>query len=514
MGTVVLQQRANILRVGVKLVRTNLISIFSRRIELISHQTGTTVAMNNRYSLSALIALVLILGLTSANAQFVSLLSLDKGTTGSDPQGSLIADEQWLYGMTTYGGANNMGTVFKVAHDGTGFTKLLDFDGSNNGKNPYGSLLLIDNVLYGTAVYGGSNEMGTVFRLNTDGTEFKKLWDFDGANSGLYPYSSLITDGTYLYGTTNYGGANNMGTVYRVSTSGSGATKLVDFVGVSNGRGPFGSLVAHGSLLYGMTAYGGAKDKGTVFSMKPDGSEFVKLYDFDGDNSGMNPFGSLVSDGVYLYGLTAYGGRSDGGTAFKLLLDGSGFVKLMDFTGSANGRRPFGTLTRIRSALFGMTDSGGSLDVGTVFTILPDGSGYQNLFDFTGNQDGSYPYGSLLHIGTALYGMTRLGGSNGNGVVFKFGVSVVSVDETREYNGSLSLQPNPFTTSTVVKFDVPVINATLILYDRIGQPVVQCDHVNGSSFTLNRSALASGVYLLRLITHSGEVITKNVVITE
>jgi uncharacterized repeat protein (TIGR03803 family) len=275
--------------------------------------------------------LTLLIGLTPLQAQFVSLLSLDKATTGSDPQGSLITDDEWMYGMTTYGGANNMGTVFKIAHDGTGFTKLLDFDGTNNGKNPYGSLLLVDGVLYGAALYGGSNEMGTVFKLQTDGSGFMKLWDFDGTNSGLYPYSSLITDGTYLYGTTNYGGANNMGTVYRVSMTGSGVTKLIDFAGSSNGRGPFGSLLAHGSLLYGMTAYGGANDKGTIFSINPDGSGYVKLFDFNGENSGMNPFGSLVADGVYLYGLTAYGGRSDGGTIFKIFLDGSGFTKLMAY---------------------------------------------------------------------------------------------------------------------------------------------------------------------------------------
>lgn len=470
--------------------------------------------MSISYSHHVIIAFVLVLGLTNTNAQFASLLSFDGATTGSKPQGSLIADEQWLYGMSTYGGSNNMGTVFKVAHDGTGFTKLLDFDGSNNGQNPYGSLLLVDSVLYGTAVYGGSNEVGTVFKLKTDGSGFMKLWDFDGTNSGLYPYSSLITDGTYLYGTTNYGGANNMGTVYRVSMTGSGVTKLIDFAGSSNGRGPFGSLLAHGSLLYGMTAYGGANGKGTVFSINPDGSGYVKLFDFNGDSSGMNPFGSLVADGVYLYGLTAYGGKSDGGTIFKVLLDGSGFTKLMDFSGSANGRRPFGAITRIRSLLLGMTDSGGELDYGTIFSIMPDGSDYQKLFDFTGNQDGSYPYGSLLLRGTAVYGMTRLGGSNGSGVVFKFGINVVSVEETPDYKSSISLQPNPFTASTVVKFDVPIINGTLYVYDQIGQPVAMFDHVNGTSFLLNRNSLAAGVYVLRVVAHAGEVMTKKFIVAE
>jgi uncharacterized repeat protein (TIGR03803 family) len=161
-----------------------------------------------------------------------------------------------------------------------------------------------------------------------------------------------------------------------------------------------------------------------------------------------------------------------------------------------------------------MTDSGGESDYGTIFSIMPDGSDYQKLFDFSGNQDGSYPYGSLLHRGTAVYGMTRLGGSNGQGVIFKYGVNVVSVEESRVQANIIGLQPNPFSASTVVSFDVPVINGTLQLYDNIGQPVATFDHVNGTSFLLNRNSLAAGVYILRVVAHAGEVMTKKIVVAE
>ena len=116
-----------------------------------------------------------------------------------------------LYGLTKYGGLNNLGVIFRIKTDGSGFTKLLDFDGIAKGSYPWGSLILgTDGSLYGTTLAGGLHNDGTVFKINQDGSGFVKLTDFDGAAKGLNPAGNLLqaNDGM-LYGMARGGGANS-----------------------------------------------------------------------------------------------------------------------------------------------------------------------------------------------------------------------------------------------------------------------------------------------------------------
>src|SRR5690554_7481323 len=97
--------------------------------------------------------------------------------------------------MTYSGGVNNVGVIFKIKMDGTGYEKLLDFNGALNGQDPNGSLILIGADLYGTAANGGDLNFGVVFKIKTDGTSYTKLIDFDGLNKGKNPFGSLVSDG-------------------------------------------------------------------------------------------------------------------------------------------------------------------------------------------------------------------------------------------------------------------------------------------------------------------------------
>ncbi|MFA5781301.1 MAG: T9SS type A sorting domain-containing protein, partial [Bacteroidales bacterium] len=80
-----------------------------------------------------------------------------------------------------------------------------------------------------------------------------------------YPEGSLISDGTFLYGMTAYGGINDMGVIFKIKSDGTGYSRLLNFAGAANGRQPWGSLISDGTFLYGMTFYGGTYDVGTVF---------------------------------------------------------------------------------------------------------------------------------------------------------------------------------------------------------------------------------------------------------
>jgi uncharacterized repeat protein (TIGR03803 family) len=146
----------------------------------------------------------------------------------------------------------------------------------------------------------------------------------------------------------------------------------------------------------------------------------------DGPADGSFPFGSLVLAGSTLYGMTQTGGTSGGGTVFRIGTDGSGFGLLHSFaSGPGDGARPRGDLTLSGSTLYGMTGLGGSSALGTIFGIETDGTGYSVLHSFAGGPgDGANPEGSLIILGSTLYGMTAVGGASNRGVVFSFPIAV------------------------------------------------------------------------------------------
>ena len=153
-----------------------------------------------------------------------------------------VTDGSWIYHMVSLGGTYNMGAIYKVRPDGSEYTKLYDFTGGLDGKLPQGSLLLSGGVLYGMTREGGLYTYGVVFKLNTDGSGFTTLLHFDGTGNGRNPYGSLIISGTTLYGMTFIGGASNVGSIFKISTSGTGYTKIYDFTGAASGINPQGAL--------------------------------------------------------------------------------------------------------------------------------------------------------------------------------------------------------------------------------------------------------------------------------
>lgn len=353
-------------------------------------------------------------------AQYTKLLDFAGTSNGRNPGGTLVSDGTFLYGTTMQGGVNSYGTLFKIMPDGTGYVKLLDFAAIANGSLPASCLFYDGTFLYGTASSGGANGYGTLFKIKPNGTGFLKLIDFGGAATGRYPASTVYSDGTYLYGNTNQGGVNGFGTIYKIKPDGTGYSLILDFAGASNGSSPDGTFISDGTFLYGTTYNGGTSDKGVVFRIKPDGTGFLILLDCAGASNGSNPRGTLTYDGTFLYGTTYYGGTSGLGTLFKIKPDGTGYVKLVDFSGTANGSQPWeGALVTVGGYMYGMAEGGGASSKGIIFRIKPDGSGFQDILDFAGTTNGWNPLASLYSDGTFLYGTTYQGGANNFGVIFK-----------------------------------------------------------------------------------------------
>ena len=340
--------------------------------------------------------------------------------------GTLTRSGTTLYGMTTRGGESNIGTVFKVNADGSGFAVLHAFMSSScDGSRPYGSLLLSGSTLYGMAASENTPDSGTIFRIETDGSGFRVLHTFTG-NEGKWPYDTLIQSGEQLYGMTTYGAGpgDGGGSIFRMNTDGTGFQLLHTF---SRGNGdrwaPHGSLLLAGSTLVGTTLFGGAADAGTVFRLNLDGTGFRLMHTFSGGASdGSGPYGTTLTQvGSAFWGMTRAGGSSGEGTLFRINADGSRFQVVRSFGSTNNeGKRPMcGTLARGGGHLYGMTLRGGTNNLGSIFQVAMDGADFKTLHSFAGDTaDGALPYGSLLLSGATLYGMTSEGGSNNLGVIF------------------------------------------------------------------------------------------------
>lgn len=350
---------------------------------------------------------------------YSKLLDFNTSSYFGHPMGSLTISSSFLYGTTSFGGSSGYGNIFKINIDGTGYTNLLSFEGVANGSCPNGSLTLLGSTLYGTTINGGIMERGVMFKINIDGSSFSKILDYNKTTSSGIPFGSLTLSGSTMYGMTQFGGSYGLGTIFKIGIDGTSYTKMMDFDGLSNGSKPYGNLLVCGSVMYGMTSFGGTNNKGTIFKINLDGSGYTKLFDFNNPINGCYPHGSLTFSGTVLFGTTFSGGNNGCGTIFKIGIDGTGYTKLLDFDGVNNGNSPFCTLTLIESVLYGMTTSGGVNNKGTIFKINTDGSGYTKLLDFDGISNGSSPYGSLIVSGSYLYGMTNSEGANYRGTIFK-----------------------------------------------------------------------------------------------
>jgi uncharacterized repeat protein (TIGR03803 family) len=339
------------------------------------------------------------------------------------------------------GSAATTGAQIALLHEFAG--------GVNDGGSPLGSLTLSGSTLYGMTRYGGNSNNGVVFKVGADGSGYQLLHEFaGGANDGASPEDSLTLSGSTLYGTTYFGGDSNRGVIFKVGTDGSNYQLLHEFTtGPDDGALPGGSLTLSGSALWGSTVTGGALDRGVIFNIGTDGSGYWHPHVFVGGvTDGMSPRGSLSLSDSTLYGMTRNGGDSDKGVIFKVGTDGSYYQVLHEFAGGANdGAWPEGSLTVSGSTLYGMTWQGGDSNEGVIFKVGADGSSYQLLHEFAGGaNDGRLPHGSLTLSGSTLYGMTVFGGDGGDGVIFEIGTDGSGYQHLHEFAGGADDGENPY----------------------------------------------------------------------
>jgi len=367
-----------------------------------------------------------------AQAQtFKVVYNFTGASDGGNPLDGLTSDGAGnLYGTTYAGGASSNGTVFKLS--GSSETVVHNFAGGTDGANPEGGLLRdAQGFFFGTTTAGGASGAGTVFAISAAGKEVV-LYSFAGGADGSNPQAGLAMDSSgNLYGTNSAGGANNNGTVFKLTHPTKGSkwveTTLYSFGTGSDGAVPLAALkFDKAGNLYGTTSAGGSYGYGTIFQLTPSGSSWTEtiLHNFQDADDGAVPYGGLIADkSGNFYGSATEGGTGGGGTIYKLTPESGDWTFTVLYSNPGWGiSGSYRNLTLDASGnLYGTTHCDGADSAGTVYKLSEESGSwtYTSLYVFTGGTDGQYSYSNPVIEGDRVFGTTRFGGANGSGVVWE-----------------------------------------------------------------------------------------------
>jgi uncharacterized repeat protein (TIGR03803 family) len=336
-----------------------------------------------------------------------TLYSFKGGNDGCIPVAGLVFDKSGnLYGTTKLGGSHAVGIAYKLTKSGTTWSESVihTFGGTNDGQYPIGSLIIDSSGnLYGTTQGGGShgngeeNVGGTAFKLapnSSGGYTESVMHSFGGSGDGVSPRASLVEDSSgNFYGTTFLGGANSVGTVFKLAPkSGGGFTETI----IHNFSTAFTSFPIDGfnpaaglmfdskGNLYGTTTVGGDQSLGNpgtgggvVFELSPSGSTWNEtiLYPFYHAfyQTSIVYAGVVMDKSGNLYGATVEGGFK--GNMFQLTPSSSGYwteKDIFSFDGPTGSNPAVGSLVFDSSGnLYGAAQNGGTSKEGVVFKVTP-----------------------------------------------------------------------------------------------------------------------------------------------
>jgi uncharacterized repeat protein (TIGR03803 family) len=384
---------------------------------------------------------------------FASSCSLTTCTDGFEPLNGVIRDSEGnLYGGTFFGGTHEKGVAYKLAPSGQE-TALYNFCSTGGDLCTDGwaaSVSARDSTgnLYGTAGFGGAHNVGDVYKLTASGqqTVLHSFCALAKCADGSAPSGGgvILDSAGNLYGTTLYGGASSSG---KTTTSGGGVlfklapsgqeTVLYNFCSLANcadGALPSGRLLMDSKgNLYGTTTEGGtnggvASGSGVVYKVSPSGQETV-LCSFGSAScpDGANPTGGVVGDSEgNLYGTTSKGGANSKGVAFELAPSGQETV-LYNFCSQGgkhctDGENPGSVVRDSQGNLYGSAGDGTIANPGNGLVFELSTSGSETVlcnFGSAGCPSGVGPSRLILDSEGNLYGTASSGGANGGGIVFK-----------------------------------------------------------------------------------------------
>lgn len=354
-------------------------------------------------------------------AQGIRLEGSFRKNGGTNPFAALTpAGGQLYYGTTVSNAANGFEGVYQFRST-TGAIDLIDSFTWSNGSVPFAALTAAGGGLYyGTTYSGGANDLGTVFAFNSTTGALTLMDSFTGAN-GANPFAALLPAGAGLYyGTTESGGAEDLGSVFAFDST-TGTIRLQDSFTSTTGANPLAGLTAGaGDLYYGTSGHGGAYGFGGVFGFNSSSSAITLLNSFTGANGAIPQAPLTAAGGDLYYGTTVFGGIHGLGTVFAFN-SSTGAISLQDSFNGANGSSPYAPLTAAGGGLYyGTTNTGGTAGLGTVYAFNSLTGAITLQDSFTG-PNGAKPLAALTPgAGGRYYGTTIQGGANNLGAIYSF----------------------------------------------------------------------------------------------
>lgn len=291
------------------------------------------------------------------------------------------------------------------------------------GPRLWGGLMNDGNgTIWGTTQYGGLADSGTVFKVNIGTgalTTVVQFTDSGAVNKGAQPLAELMSDGSgFLWGTTSGGGSSGSGTIFKLDPASGALTTVVEFTkdGATNkGSRPYARLVSDGNgSLWGTTWYGGLRDAGTVFKLNTASDVLTTMVEFTGNQTSSNgsaPNAGLLDDGNGSFvGTTMLGGIVNSGTVYQVSKTTGAVTTLISF-----GARPYqpncGLMDAGDGLLWGTTVHGGAADYGTIYKMNAATGARTELLSFSGN-------------GTSNTGRSPMGKLIADGAGFVWGTTV------------------------------------------------------------------------------------------
>lgn len=341
---------------------------------------------------------------------------------------------------------------FTLLHTFYNDTNVGEWGSAPEGYSPVGLAIDANGNLFGTNTYGGpsfdgpsGNFNGTLWEFPADGGELVVLHSFENGLDGVRPDSVLVDANGDLYGTTHLRLPTDpvgYGSVWRLPNDSGALQSVYAFTGGADGHSPRPLVLDGDGILHGVAVHSPTP---TIFALPKVGGGISNAY-LDTAVVGFqtNRFLTLDADGN-LFGTNAAGGAFGHGTIFELPHASSTVGVRHAFAGGSDGRNPLGQLViDDEGNIFGVTLYGGANDVGTVFELPNGATEVTILHDFTGGEDGGHPNIGLTHDGSGnLFGITQSGGANNQGTVFvlPIGGNLVTIYAFSGQEGSTSATP-------------------------------------------------------------------------
>lgn len=386
---------------------------------------------------------------------------------GANPNGKIIESTPGIiHGLCRSGGEYNDGVLYEYSMASNTIVVLDDFNEIVNGRYPTGGLMKANNgKLYGLCTYGGLNNYGTLFEFDFTTDSIKNKYDLnliDGRN----PNGNFIQAANgKLYATTNSGGSatgSGRGTIIEYDIAQDKFSKLLTFSSFSSGTGynAFGDLIetdTPGKYLLCLRG-GGRNSSGSISIFDINTNTVLPKAYFDTYSIGHDAQGNVAKSSVTgkYYGITSSGGSGNNGVIYMFDNVKDTIIKIKDLSPSVNGKEPKCDLFQASNGkIYGTTLSGGT-GHGVIFEYDPITMVKSKVAQFNG-ENGSLPRGSLVEVNGEIYGTTYQGGENNSGVIYKYNHQTKKLSKLKDLNvfgrypiGGLILGSNGNLYSTTV----------------------------------------------------------------